>query len=192
MDFIPTWWPLCLILIAFFDKEAALLTSIVLATSATTGSLEASCVATIGVLLSEWFHLWRGYRESLVKSESSRPNDRNPYTITTQGSQLKEEFLLWARLQIPRDYPSQQFHRLGESLKPAPKSVAISAVVVLLWFIVWVGGLSTALGWVVEKNHWLIKLRLNLPGYCLLAIVCGTVLRMLVVRLRARYAQRQH
>ena len=183
MDFLIQWWPAALFVVSLADAEAGLLTSILLAAAAITGTIEPSIVSALGALTTRWLIILAS-RRSLLKTLTQKPS--NPYTITEQGYKAAELVRTWLKAQIPADYPHRRFWQIGQAVPVTWASAAISVLITVVWYVVWVSAGGLLLGDIIADNGWLIPVRENLLGYCLLCLIAGTVLRMIVHRLRVR------
>ena len=178
------YWPIWLLLLAALDAEAALLTSILLVAAQFSRALEPTILMSFGVLLVRWLLILRGSR---LNTKSVAHIGHNPYTIARQEHETVGLARTWLRAQIPTDYPARAFTRLGETLPRNWRSVLISIIVTFVWCYFWVSAGGTLLALLIKEQGWLILVRENILGYVFLSIISGTVLRMIVHRLRTRF-----
>ncbi len=184
-----TWfydiWPLGLLLVGVLDAEAALLTSILLVAAGFTSPLPAASCSAAGVLLARWLLLAMLSGHTQKRKPQNQPN---PYTITGQGHEVdwRREVRAWLIAQIPTDNRVAAFKGLLPDMSQSMRGMVISAAITLSWLLLWIYPLSAGLATLLSTTNQLIAVRLHLPGWVLLSLICGTVLRMIVHRFRVR------
>lgn len=185
MDQISQWWPVIVLLLAVFDKEAALFTAALYAATAMTGPVEASIVLFIATLFVNGFHYRQGLRSIDIKCDSEMPNrlptDKIRHWLNRFG------------LPVTAALVQTVFNR-GESIRALSQvserrreTLLFMALFALLWATVGVFCLSAVGQWLIGEFSTLTKVRFILPGLTILIIVCSTVFRIALTRFLFHY-----
>lgn len=180
MDFISQWWPAILLLLSLFDKEAALVTAALFASTAITGPAEVALVLFTCTLLVNGFYFLQGLSIKKRFSSCEMPKliltdrieawlDRFGLPVTAFMSQIvfKRKSAILALI-------CQSNH--------SGKTFLWMTVTSFVWITVSVLCLTIIGQILIEEFSTLTKVRFILPGLTVLAIVCSTIFRIAVLR----------
>ena len=185
MDQISQWWPVILLLLAIFDKEAALVTAALYVATAMTGPIEASIVLFTSTLVVNGFHYRQGLRACDENCDEKMPRsfatDKIRHWLNRFGLPVTA-----ALVQIVFDR-AVSIRALATLSVPRGKTFVLMTIFSLLWAFVGVFLLNAVGQWLIGEFSTLTKVRMILPGLTILIIVCSTVLRIALLRFLFHY-----
>ena len=185
MDQISQWWPVILLLLAIFDKEAALVTAALYAATAMTGPTEASIVLFTVTLVVNGFHYRQGLHAFDEKCEEGMPRnvatDRIRHWLNRFGLPVTA-----ALVQIVFDR-AESIRSLARLSEPWGKTFLFMTIFSLLWAFAGVFCLNAVGQWLIGEFSTLTKIRMILPGLTILIVVCTTVSRIALLRFLFHY-----